>query len=378
MNKGATRRKRWKKNTEFTVNPKLSIKVPHLINRIKNKFPISSKYFMSKYRPQFHELNQKYELHCNEDLSVNISQIDPRTYLALKNPPPIPDNEMELIRKDFVEPTDLQSLRKTVDLNVTWLRRTSYITKYSGNKKRVTEMDRQKYLSEKRMKELERKKIDKPKAAAMSFVEAQSAEGLTHPTKKNLTPLWVMPILPDTELADNTYVDGVLDGNPIEGSTRFPGPEKFQQIRASKAFFGNVRKIKKFGGEEYVCGSYLVPRRLKPQPQGEPETFVWVKDFKITVNNFPFGRQEPGGEIHPVSNIVIMINEEKKVATYCPITARININHLPAENIVHKNNPLRVKRRALNQAELDEIKSKRENEFPGVPIKKDSNGEMTN
>ncbi|KAG5180075.1 Paf1-domain-containing protein [Tribonema minus] len=378
-----TARRKWQKDSEFLCHLKFRNNLPdpplgpHFL-----KIPLSMDKLV-QYTPTTLETQHKWKLHCNRDLGVDIDIIDSRSYSVPDKPPTLHPKDAELLQWDKVERGNgaaeaeegfsRRMQRKQVDTSVTWLKKTVYLTNDPFDAVHKFRSDRQVQMDakERMQKDMEEsRKTDRVSAVLQSFAEANSKKKLVHATNKSLTPEWVMPVLPDAALWGNTYTHVVFDIDPIEEEHLIAGPRQRKRQRADKAIVGNVRKLRKSDGDEFVTGSYMVPKEAGEGGGGgsaeggekgaEGGTgFAWVKDYQMNVQNYPAGQGDSGsGSSGAMAHLVFIIDQASSKATFCQLSARVDLANLPAEDQANRGPGMEVARRPPSDEEFQAMGEK--------------------
>jgi hypothetical protein len=304
LEKAKKDRKKWQKDSEFLCqlqfrntlpDPPLG---PHFL-----KIPLNIEKAV-QYAPTSLETEHKWKLHCNRDLGVDIDIIDARSYTVPAQPVPLHPADAELLNwdpkrelvgkpksnaKGISEPLSRQERRRAIDTQVTWLKKTSYLTNDPGGAvhRFKSEQQSQRDKSARLAADLAAKrKRDPVNAVEHSFAEAsKKLSKLQHSTNKELTAEWSIPVLPDTALWGNQYTHVQFDVDPLKEKNLITDQTR-REIAETSSVIANTVMITKHDGEVVHRSSFMVPKSVddaNAATTGDAEAgFAWVKDFQVS------------------------------------------------------------------------------------------------
>jgi RNA polymerase II-associated factor 1 len=311
-------RKKWQKDSEFLCqlqfrntlpDPPLG---PHFL-----KIPLNVEKAV-QYAPTSLETEHKWKLHCNRDLGVDIDIIDARSYTVPAQPVPLHPADAELLnwdpKRELVgkpkssangtgEPLSRQERRRAIDTQVTWLKKTSYLTNDPGGAvhKFKSEQQSQKEKNARLANDLAAKRLRDPvNAVERSFAEANMKKKtkLQHSTKQGVEAEWVIPVLPDTILWGNQYTHVQFDVDPLKEQNLITGQTR-RELAESNSIIANTKQVTKHDGEVIHASSFMVPRSVDAAANttattggdsggatastGADAGYAWVKDYQVSL-----------------------------------------------------------------------------------------------
>lgn len=230
-------------------------------------YPFESNRFVD-YKPTTLEKNYKHEMLTEVDLGVNIDLIDPDTYAIDHNVSLDPDDE-KLLEE---EPVNLPDKKRTAhhNKNVSWLRRTEYISTEYNRSRTSNEMVETKvgFNVKKKFQGTDIYKDRESQIAAIeSTFDAAQRPILRHPTKPGVTPLEVLPVFPDFQMWAQPCAHVIFDTDPTPRGRG--GPAEDEEM--SQAM---IRGMVDASGDQFVA--YFLPsketiRKRKRDQEGETE-----------------------------------------------------------------------------------------------------------
>jgi hypothetical protein len=167
-----------------------------------------------------------------------------------------------------------------------------------------------------------------------TFEQAKGAAITKHPTKAGVTAVTVMPFLPDAQLWGNAYTHVVID--------KSPGGD---QEALAQAFIANVQKRE--ANARMTC-QLFVPNETEDNDDSAAANYQAIQQYDLDV--LPL-KEEDG----PHLNFCIWVDKTTKVATYVPISSRVQLS--TGRPLKKKNFNMKIARRKMNekdQLEVDE------------------------
>lgn len=213
-------------------------------------YPFESNRFV-EYKATSLEKNYRHEMLTEVDLGVNIDLIDPDTYALDPNVSLDPDDE-KLLEE---EPVNLPDKKRTAhhNKNVSWLRRTEYISTEYNRSRTSNEMVETKVGFNVR-KKFQGTDIYKDResqiAAIESTFDAAQRPILRHPTKPNVTPMEILPVFPDFMMWAHPCAHVIFDTDPTPRGRSGPAEE----AEMSQAM---IRGMVDASGDQFVA--YFLP-----------------------------------------------------------------------------------------------------------------------
>ncbi|EDO42996.1 predicted protein, partial [Nematostella vectensis] len=213
-------------------------------------YPFEGNRFV-QYKPTSLEKNYKHELLTDIDLGVNIDLIDPQMYAVDPNATLDPADE-KLLEEDAVVMPDKKRTRHH-NKNVSWLRKTEYISTEYNRAQTSNEMAETKvgFSIKKKFKGTDLyKDRDSQLAAIENTFEAAKKPIHHHPSKPNLTPVEVLPVFPDFQMWGYPCAHVVFDTDPAPRDRK--GPAQVDEM--SQAM---IRGMVDASGDQFVA--YFLP-----------------------------------------------------------------------------------------------------------------------
>ncbi|PFX27167.1 RNA polymerase II-associated factor 1 homolog [Stylophora pistillata] len=230
-------------------------------------YPFESNRFVD-YKPTTLEKNYKHEMLTEVDLGVNIDLIDPDTY-AIDHNVSLDHDDEKLLEE---EPVNLPDKKRTAhhNKNVSWLRRTEYISTEYNRSRTSNEMVETKvgFNVKKKFQGTDIYKDRESQIAAIeSTFDAAQRPILRHPTKPGVTPLEVLPVFPDFQMWAQPCAHVIFDTDPTPRGRG--GPAEDEEM--SQAM---IRGMVDASGDQFVA--YFLPsketiRKRKRDQEGETE-----------------------------------------------------------------------------------------------------------
>jgi len=136
-----------------------------------------------------------------------------------------------------------------------------------------------------------------------------------HPTKRGVTAVMDVPLLPDVSTWGHTYTHVVLDAPPkrVPGQPAESVPTMDQ---LNHAFIADVQKRKQAAR---MVANVLVPENVESSKSSDPTLYEVTQQYDLDV--YPLK-----DEYNPHVNFVLMIDEEKGVVTYHPVQSRVQLS----------------------------------------------------
>ncbi|WKY12482.1 hypothetical protein Q1695_003792 [Nippostrongylus brasiliensis] len=243
------------------------------------------------YKPTSLEMEYKYEVQCEMDIGLNLDLIDPLTYKVN------PNNEIQINEKDAILLEDEDSNSKQIKRSaqhskvVPWMRKTQYIS--SEFNRFGTAADRQEIKVG--------YNLTKNKGNLTLFRDRQSQINLInksfedakipirkHFSKKGVTAIEEIPILPDFELWKYPFALVQFDADPAPTGYA-------QELCDSMVTQGHIRGAKDDDGEQFVA--HFIPtvetlqKKLADRDEGrsftEGATYEHIlnREYSWTVKN---------------------------------------------------------------------------------------------
>lgn len=242
-----------------------------------------------QYKPTSLEKNYKHEMLTEIDLGVNIDLIDPDTYALDPNVSLDPDDE-KLLEEEAV---NLPDKKRTAhhNKNVSWLRRTEYISTEYNRSRTSNEMVETKvgFNVKKKFHGTDiYKDHDSQIAAIESTFDAAQRPILRHPTKPNVTPVEVLPVFPDFQMWAHPCAHVIFDTDPTARGRGGPAEEE----EMSQAL---IRGMVDASGDQFVA--YFLPttdtirkrkrdqERDKEYTEDEEYEYKMAREYNWNVKN---------------------------------------------------------------------------------------------
>lgn len=307
------------------------------------------------YKSSSLEKNFKFELLCEPDCGVNIDLINPETYYVDPDSPkkhhPI---DLELLEDEQANP---QNLRRSLQHSkmVPWMRKTEYIssefTRFGVSAER--QETRIGYCTKKKFQTdvLYRDRASQIAAINKTFDDA-SKSVLNHPTKKGVTAVEELSLLPDFDNWMHPFALVVFDGDPIPQNDKVDAQTLMPQAL--------IRGMMDEEGEQFV--TYFLPsretldKRLKDADEGLEfdSDYVYeyqsVRDYNWLVRNKSTKGYEQDNFLFTIRDGAVYYNElETKVSLTRRKTKRIRQEtKLMVRNRAYDENELNAQQERLN------------------------------
>jgi RNA polymerase II-associated factor 1 len=332
---------------------------------------------LAQYKPlNAVEVNYTWRLHSEPDLGVPLapSAMDPKSYTPCLTPPALhPDDQNLLEWKGSMGDTAAEELKKRRDnaraaarlallgknpaqllkskasvssasattsgkkafsrvLDMTmqsWMKKTTYLSNdYSRKVHDFKSLAKTKdeLVQDLALREKQFSKRRTATAISQTFEDAKNLSFSKHPTKKNVTSVLEMPFLPNIDLWGNAYTHVVIDKAPGESGEAL-----------SHAFVANVQK--RDANARMTC-QLFVP--------GEKDNYHAVQQYDLDV--LPLKEEDA-----PHVNFCIVVDEGNKVASYVPISSRVQLS--TGRPLKKKSFNMKIERRNMTddeKLELDE------------------------
>lgn len=318
------------------------------------------------------EAAQKYELLAEPDLGIPIDLVDPQAYDAPQDATVEPADAELLSDVAMAQATGARGasagrVKQQMRAEVTWLRKTPIMGNnlYEAvHKQQKQNTERQHVVSASRelatVPQGKRTLEEQVDAIEKSFDEAAALDmrdgksDAKHPTRPELTPVSVLPVLPDFECWCNNYVLMAFDADPAQD---VPGGAEAARARCADALIKGFNTSEQVGGSE-VKNSFLAYMLPKPRPteaaEAEPDDaqeLEWIREYQFETR--PKDKDATGYFLN-VHEDAVVYNE---YATKMSLTRKIVSN-------VHKIKPSRISlsRRALEEEEVAERAQQKERE----------------
>jgi hypothetical protein len=175
-----------------------------------------------------------------------------------------------------------------------------------------------------------------------TFEEAKSAAAFTkHPTKQGVTAVMEMPFLPDLQQWGNAYTHVVID--------KTPGGD---QEALKQAFVANVQK--RDANARMTC-QLFVPKEKEEEDNDDSAAdhginYQAIQQYDLDV--LPL-KEEDG----PHLNFCISLDRTTKVATYVPISSRVQLS--TGRPLTKKNFHMKITRRSMDEQDQFEVDERR-------------------
>jgi RNA polymerase II-associated factor 1 len=326
---------------------------------------------ISQYKPlNAVEVNYSWKLHSEPDLGVPLapSAMDPKLYTPSTAEPTLHPDDRNLLewkgslgdttaeelkrRKDYARATArlalmgkspgklLQKTKSPVatatkrkefsrvldEQMQSWMKKTTYLS--NDYSRKVHDFKSLARTKEEEGRALEVKQLEisqRRSASAITKTFQECKQTVTkHPTNKNLNPVMELPFLPNVEYWGHPYTHVVIDkspGDPID-----------------KAFVANVQK--KDANARMSCQLFV------PSSEEDETTYQAIQQYGIDV--LPLKEEDS-----PHVNYCIWIDPTAEVASYLPISSRVNLS--TGRPIKKKNYNMKITRRPMNEEDKNEM-----------------------
>jgi len=333
---------------------------------------------LAQYKPlNAVEVNHTWRLHNEQDLGVPLapSAMDPKSYTPSKSVPTAhPDDQNLLDWKGSMGDTAAEELKKRRDnaraaarlalmgkdpaqflkpkaaitassattsgkkafsrvLDETmqsWMKKTTYLSNdYSRKVHDFKSLAKTKEELAEDLALREKEFSQRRSAAGISKTFEDAKTKITkHPTKRDVTPVMEMPFLPNVQQWGNAYTHVVMDKGPgaeVDGDA------------ISKAFVANVHK--RDANSRMTC-QLFVPNK------DEESKYQAIQQYDLDV--LPLKEEDT-----PHANFCIWIDTGNKVASYIPISSRVQLS--TGRPLKKKNFNMEITRRTVNEEDIQEM-----------------------
>lgn len=187
--------------------------------------------------------------------------------------------------------------------------------------------------------------------AVVASFEDVPINKLKHPMKKNLKPKKVLPMLPSIENWGKAFTHVVIDKPPIPARN-----QKYDMAGLNTAVVGNVEKRQ--ANARMSCQLYIPSSSPSATGNNNKDDdkkngtgrYEGIQAFDLDV--VPLKEDEDA----PHAHFCLWVDPEKGVATYLPISSRVQLS---SGRPVRGGPPIRyVRRRPLSQKEQDEVEER--------------------
>jgi len=309
-----------------------------------------------------------YELTCEPDLGIEIDLVDPSLFLA----PPganLAQEDAELLA--MAAPGgggavgSAAARVKSIRSEVTWLRKTPLM----GNNL-YESVGYGKHAD----RAIERKFVVTQKGAATDGAQTlaqvvesidrsfDDAEGLSlstlrHPSNPSLTPVAMLPVLPDEKCWDNDYVQMEFDFDPSLEAAGDPTP-KYSPARVRKALMRGFSQAATGDTPQRSYVAYLLPQSGKDADgitSGEAQELEWVREYGHAIKNIAEGEGEELAE-----GAVFYFAEGSQQVVYNQMMRKMDVTRRRFRSIAARPSSIRLTRRALAEDEEEERQARRQ------------------
>ncbi|KAE9413148.1 hypothetical protein Angca_006261 [Angiostrongylus cantonensis] len=243
------------------------------------------------YKPTSLEMEYKFEVQCEMDMGLNLDLIDPNTYKV------DPNVEIQLNEKDSIlledEDSNAKQMKRSAQHSkvVPWMRKTQYIS--SEFNRFGIAADRQEIkVGYNLTKNKENLNIFRDRQSQINLIKKSFEESKApirkHFTKKGVTAIEEIPILPDFELWKFPFALVQFDADP--------SPVGFTpELRDSMVTQSHIKGMQDDDGEQFVA--YFLPtvetlqKKLSDKEEGRRFTedtiyeYVLNREYTWTVKN---------------------------------------------------------------------------------------------
>lgn len=209
-----------------------------------------------------------------------------------------------------------------------WMKKTTYLSNdYSRKVHDFKSLAKTKDEIEKDLQVRQQEMSQRRSASAISNTFEECKQSVTkHPSKKNVKPVMEMPFLPNVEYWGNPYTHVVIDKSP--GDTE----------KIDKAFVANV--LKKDVNSRMTCQLFV------PSEEETDAKYQAIQQYELDV--LPLKEEDV-----PHVNFCIWIDPATEVATYLPISSRVQLSI--GRPLKKKNYSMNISRRSMNEDDKREI-----------------------
>jgi len=243
-----------------------------------------------------------------------------------------------------------------------WMRQTTYISNDGSRKvhdftSATTIKKRSAMEVDKKMEETKAKLYD-PETIEAGFQTAKNTKTRKHPTKRNVTPLYDYPLLPDVDTWGYTYTHVVLDKPPkIDSSSKKDQKAESSLLdRIAKAFITDVEKREQ--NSKMVCkllapehNDHMAAISKSEDDEGDQQEDHQVKNYEVT-QTYDLDVTPLKDEKTPHINFLLIIDEEKGIVRYHPVSSKVQLStgrpSEPDKSIIEK--------RTLGESDVQDFK----------------------
>lgn len=186
---------------------------------------------------------------------------------------------------------------------------------------------------EQKLKETHNKLSDKDAIQQSFDIANKSHAKHAHPSKKNVSVVCEIPLLPDDITWGHTFTHVVLDNLPKADNT-----DAITASQLESAYIGDVNK----GTQNLRMECNLLATDQKGEDGGEEKMYAAIQKYDLDIVHL---REEN----MPHSNFLFMVDEEKMSASYHPISSRVQLSTgRPAGDFTNRY----VTKRDMNENEI--------------------------
>lgn len=319
-----------------------------------------SEFFLTEF-----EVEPKRDLALPQDLGIPLSLLDVERYQIPDVKPPLDPADLALLGEDEERVIGLAATSgarvkpRMRNTELSWLLKTTYISNEA-------ETVRGTGMSEKSAKALSQGISEATTLEEqISLIEA-TFEAAKKPPKhlKNpsLTPLQVLPVLPDFDNWANKYVTATFDNNPCEEVPALSRlPENIREQKAARCMLKGFKLDSRDNNPQQTEEKFMalivpksVPKDLGKIPQNrdveaDEGEYVWCKEYAYSIKT---------ANVEDDPNQVYVLRFRDDSVTYCHLYARLELKKKKKEIDFPRPSKVTLKRRGLNSAEIAEKESK--------------------
>ena len=334
---------------------------------------------LAQYKPlNAVEVNYTWKLHSEPDLGVPLapSAMDPKSYTSCDPHPNLhPDDQNLLEWKGSMGDTAAEELKKrrdnaratarlallgknpalllkakasvssnsamtsgrksfsrVLDMSMqSWMKKTTYLSNDYSRKVhdfKSLAKTKEELVQDLAMREKQFSKKRTGVAISQTFEDVKNLSISKHPTKTNVTPVMEMPFLPNADLWGNAYTHVVMDKSPGEGSEAL-----------SQAFVANVQK--RDANARMTCQLFV--------PGEGGGSYQAIQQYDLDV--LPLKEEDA-----PHVNFCIFVDKANKVASYIPISSRVQLS--TGRPLKKKSFNMKIERRTMTNDEKREMEER--------------------
>mmetsp|Transcript_3432 Transcript_3432/g.12374 ORF Transcript_3432/g.12374 Transcript_3432/m.12374 type:complete len:510 (-) Transcript_3432:806-2335(-) len=316
------------RDTNFVCRIKFSNTLPIATGECK-LLPLEfDKERFTRYQPTTLEKNHKHELLVEPDLGIPVDLLNPQAYaINTEDVPELHPDDARLLKDDDTGEEDEAGSRYASGVDLPWLMRTQYISNDLQTKKQKGGMSEKKYKAMKQQQEEEQRRRkrgtstnagvrllgsddedddgmyepedEKQKQIDMieaSFLAAQQTP--KHATRPELTPVEILPILPDFERMDKSYAYVLFDSDPAKESNQYCTLRgDAAELLAKESLLKSFNRSGPTGddtGDKFV--TYMLPKEWTkekadaesqvagiPVSKTQAQEYEWVREYSFDV-----------------------------------------------------------------------------------------------